>query len=405
MSLEDALNRLAEPLEGAPGIESPGARERAAEWRAGVEWRGSEGTLTTPAVSGAEQPEWRAVLEIFELDPDGYEIVEPVLFNAWHGLSATEGQVLMRQWKARIIRRRSSRVDLAGLEDEIRKHKPRKRTPAGGSASLVIALADWQIGKRDGDGLTGTVRRVLEVGDLLEQRIRNLRRIGHEIGSITILGLGDLVEGCGDDWYPSGTFNAEADRREQVKIARRLFRDIVIRASRLVPEVTVAAIGGNHGENRRKGSAYTTPSDNDDIALVEQVAEILATNPETYGHVRFAIPKDRPLALTLEVAGHILGITHGHLARSSGAPEERLRRWLSGQALGRYPIGDSDILVTGHYHHLRIADWGGALWLQAPALDGGSDWFSQTTGQHSKAGTLTFLVTPEIGATEIEILR
>jgi predicted phosphodiesterase len=132
------------------------------------------------------------------------------------------------------------------------------------------------------------------------------------------------------------------------------------------------------------------------------VAEIFAANPDAYSHIKFAIPSDE-LSLTVEVQGKIIGITHGHLARSSGGVEAKLKQWISGQALGRQPIGDCDILVTGHYHTMKLADWGGVKWLQAPALDGGSVWWRQSTGENADAGVLTFVVSQN-GVSDIQVL-
>ena len=226
--------------------------------------------------------------------------------------------------------------------------------------------------------------------------------MGRPLDSITVLCLGDLVEGC-DGHYDIQTFTVEVDRRDQVKIARRLLRDALIRWSKFAPEITVAVIGGNHGENRKNGKAFTTLNDNDDVALVESVAEIFAANPEAYGHIRFAIPKEE-LSLTVEVCGKIIGITHGHLARSGQGVEGKLRRWIADQTLGRQSIGDCDILVSGHYHSLKLADWGGVKWIQAPALDGGSVWWRQSTGEIADVGVLTFMVS-EAGMTDLQLLR
>lgn len=143
--------------------------------------------------------------------------------------------------------------------------------------------------------------------------------------------------------------------------------------------------------------------DNDDLAIVEQVAEILAANSEAFGHVKFAIAKDA-LTLTIPSAGWIIGITHGHIARAGGGTEAKLQRWWEGQAAGRQPIGDSDVLVTGHYHHLRVADWGGCVWLQAPAMEGGSEWWRVSSGQMSQIGMLSFVTTEEQRVSDVLIL-
>ena len=397
LNIDDALDNLLKTTEIA-SVQKTEPRQRQAEWTPGVTWMGDEGTITTPPVEGESHPDWSGVLRMWGLDPEHFAVVEPVLFNVW---GDTLG-ILNRQWKGKVVRKgRQETADIDALIQEIKKHKPRERKEIEGGASLVVCASDWQVGKRDGDGLKGLVGRWLQAIDDVEFRLKELKKLGRPIDSITVLCLGDLVEGC-DGHYDIQTFTVEVDRRDQVKIARRLLRDALIRWSKVVPSITVAAIGGNHGENRKNGKAFTTLGDNDDVALVESVAEIFQANPEAYGHIKFAIPTDE-LSLTLEVHGKIIGITHGHLARSGAGTEAKLRRWIADQTLGRQRIGDCDILVTGHYHSFKLADWGGVKWIQAPALDGGSVWWRQSTGEIADVGVLTFLVSSQ-GVSDIQLL-
>ncbi len=397
LNIDDALDNLLKTTEIA-SVQKTEPRQRQAEWTPGVTWMGDEGTITTPPVEGESHPDWSGVLRMWGLDPEHFAVVEPVLFNVW---GDTLG-ILNRQWKGKVVRKgRQETADIDALIQEIKKHKPRERKEIEGGASLVVCASDWQVGKRDGDGLKGLVGRWLQAVDDVELRLKELKKLGRPIDSITVLCLGDLVEGC-DGHYDIQTFTVEVDRRDQVKIARRLLRDALIRWSKVVPSITVAAIGGNHGENRKNGKAFTTLADNDDVALVESVAEIFQANPEAYGHIKFAIPTDE-LSLTLEVHGKIIGITHGHLARSGAGTEAKLRRWIADQTLGRQRIGDCDILVTGHYHSFKLADWGGVKWIQAPALDGGSVWWRQSTGEIADVGVLTFLVSSQ-GVSDIQLL-
>jgi predicted phosphodiesterase len=399
VNIDEALDALTAPVE-AGEAKPPPPRNRAAEWRPGVFWEGNEGTLTTDIVAGADLPNWDHVLNLWGLNPEKFAVVEPVLFNVWG-----DPEKPFRQWKGKVV----SRVDVAegkdyaDLIEEIKKHKPPKKAPPTGDSAFVVNLADWQIGRGDpGDGLKEVVARILSGIDAVEVRIKELRKMGRSLGELVVFGLGDIIEGCGDDFYAMGTFTSEADRRDQVKIARRLIRDALKRWSRLFNKVTVAAVGGNHGENRKDGKAYTTFNDNDDVAIFEHVAEIFAENPEAYGHVRFILPRHQ-LTLTLEVAGKIVGITHGHVAKASGSAEQKLRTWLANQSLGRLPIGDAEILVTGHYHHLRTVDWGSVHWLQTPALCE-SLWFTQTSGQWAQLGVLTFTITPDLGVRDIQVV-
>jgi predicted phosphodiesterase len=374
-------------------VEELTARKRM--WTPGVEWLGSEGTVTTGALTG--EPEWADVLRKWDLDPNEYQVIEPVLFNSWGGEDGTNN----RQFKAKVIRRVHARPDLEPLIEQALKQKPKKRNYTG-TAVLNVVLADWQIGKADHGGVEATIERILQARDALIQRARDLRKIGREVGSLNVLWTGDSIEGCLGH-YPSQTFAVELDRRDQVKVTRRLLTDSLQAWSKHFEEITVAAVAGNHGENLNGGKGFTGVQDNDDLAVVEQVQEILAANPDAFGHVRFALAQDA-LTLTIPAAGWIIGITHGHVATRGANPEGKLQRWWEGQAAGRQPIGDSDVLVSGHYHHLRVADWGGCVWLQAPAMEGGSEWFRQATGQASQIGMLTFVTTETERATDIAIL-
>jgi hypothetical protein len=50
------------------------------------------------------------------------------------------------------------------------------------------------------------------------------------------------------------------------------------------------------------------------------------------------------------------------------------------------------LLLAGHYHHLRIEQSGRKTFVQCPALDGGSQWFSNSSGAEAPAGMLTLTV-------------
>jgi predicted phosphodiesterase len=387
MSLRDEFTKTVQQVEELT------ARKRM--WSPGVEWLGDSGTVTTDAVVG--DPSWEAILRKWDLDPQEYQIIEPVLFNTWGGPDGLNN----RQFKARVIRRIHAPVDYQELIKTAMRRKPKKNT-YDGDETLIAVLADWQIGKADGDGLEGTIQRVLDTRLALVARVRALRKAGRPIRDLVVLWTGDSVEGCVGH-YASQTFTVELDRRDQVKVTRRLLSDSLQAWAQHFDSILVGAVAGNHGENRKGGKAFTGVHDNDDLAIVEQVHEILSANPAAFGHVKFSIPKGS-LSLTIPVGDWVVGISHGHVTPSGSGAEGKLRAWWEKQAAGRQPIGDADILVTGHYHHLRVADWGGCVWLQAPALDGGSDWWRAIMGEHSQAGMLTFVTTPRERVTDIAIL-
>jgi hypothetical protein len=98
--------------------------------------------------------------------------------------------------------------------------------------------------------------------------------------------------------------------------------------------------------------------------------------------------------VTLDIAGTIVGFAHGHQGRGKGAaPHLKVIDWWRNQAHGQQPIGDATLLVTGHFHYLALTRDGAKTHLQVPTLDGGSDWFRNTSGKETAPGIATFVVT------------
>lgn len=284
--------------------------------------------------------------------------------------------------------------DFDALINHIQRFKPGKG--AGPAAdyeddAFVVALSDWQMGQADSGGSEITVTRVLDAIGAVERRVKELRRLGRPLGTLYVLTLGDLVEGCGDH-YAMQTFTVDLDRRQQVKVVRRLLVKALTRWAKMFNRVVVAGVPGNHGENRKDGKAFTTFGDNDDVAVLEQVSEVFEANPEAFGHVSFVVP-EQELSLALDVAGTVIGISHGHQAGPGATVSKKVWDWWKGQAMGRAAVGDAEILLTGHFHHLLVNQpFADRCHIQAPALCGDSAWWRERTGQGSRCGTLTFVV-------------
>jgi predicted phosphodiesterase len=355
-------------------------REHAEGWEPGVAWNGKEGTITTSALPAENAPDWNTVLKVWGLNPDLFEVVEPVLFNVWGDPLGT----LNRQWKGKVIQKRVAiDGDIQTLISEIRKFKPKQPIVKVGGAAMLVALSDFQMGKGEGGGSAAIVSRFLSGIAEVEHRWKELVKAGRPLDKMVVVGLGDLVESCSGH-YAMQAFQADLDRREQVTVLRRILVKALMHWATFAPQIIVAAVPGNHGENRANGKAYTTFGDNDDVAVLEQVGEIIRANP-AYDHINFVFPKNE-LTLTLDVHGTILGLAHGHQVKGSADS------WWAKQAFGLQPIGDADILVTGHYHHLAVKQSGQRTHFQAPALDGGSQWFTEQAGVVAPAGLLTFTV-------------
>jgi predicted phosphodiesterase len=363
-------------------LEEPKApsRTHSQGWEPGVAWNGKEGTIVTGALPAENAPNWDTILKVWGLDPDKFQVVEPVLFNVW---GDPLGQ-LNRQWKGKVVQRTVSQdADVERLVQEIKKHKFAKPLVREEGLAMLVAISDLQLGKGEGGGTAGIVARFLAGINEVEARWKELVKTGRPLSRLVVVGLGDVVESC-DGHYDMQAFQTDLDRREQITVARRLLVKAITSWARFAPQVIVAAIPGNHGENRRGGKAFTTFGDNDDVAVFEQAAEVVGANPD-YDHVKFAFPKN-DLTMTLDVCGTIVGLAHGHQFRGNPLT------WWAKQALGLQRTGDSSLLLAGHLHHLVVQQSGARTFVQAPSLDGGSQWFTETQGASAPAGILTMTV-------------
>jgi hypothetical protein len=129
----------------------------------------------------------------------------------------------------------------------------------------------------------------------------------------------------------------------------------------------------------------TTYTDSFALDAASAVADALADHPD-YKHISFTFPKYDTLTVTLDICGTVVGLAHGHQCRG------KVLDWWKNMAHGQRDIGEATLLLTGHYHHLHMEQTGRKTWIQAPALDGGSTWFENSTGQSAPAGMLTLVV-------------
>jgi hypothetical protein len=88
------------------------------------------------------------------------------------------------------------------------------------------------------------------------------------------------------------------------------------------------------------------------------------------------------------MAGTVVGMAHGHqFARGA----DGWKTWWKGQQMGRQPVGDADMLLAGHLHHLRV-DRESRTFIQVPALESESTWFRHRAGGVSEPGIVTAVV-------------
>lgn len=356
-------------------------------WEPGVRWDRGEGVVTWTDAEG-EDSNFEAVLTHLGFDPEKYRIVSEVDARSWT-MQTADGLHTARYFRAKIIPSLRDRELDEELVEALAKMPGRGRLISQ-RGTLVVNLADWQIGKRDGDGTLGVIERAKALIPAIADRIDELRKQLRIIDQVVIAGLGDLFEGC-DGHYAQQTFTTEVNRRQQGNIVRRLLFDIISSVALLDVNVLVVAVGGNHGENRKDGKSFTDFGDNDDLFVFDQLADIFSNSP--LRNVSFVIPTDE-LSVTLDIDGQIVTWAHGHQFRQGSHPADKMRNWMKVQALGRHPAGDSDILNSGHFHFLMIMQDYGRWLIQSPALESDSKWFRDSYGGTADPATLTYLVTP-----------
>lgn len=389
----------------ADTVEPPPMPRPPKGWTAGVKWDG-EVPYGTSLPTVEMDPDEKRIVELMGVDPDVWAIAPGTLkVTTWNQQRRQDVEPnWLKAYRGQLVERETleaTAVDVEACKAEIAAWQPDVSPPEwtlDKDDSFVVVLSDWQTGKDEGNGGTNElVGRILRSVDAVEGRIRELRAAGRPLSELVVLLLGDLVEGC-DGFYAQQTFTVDRDRRSQVKIVRRLIRDALKRWVPLFGRVTVAAVAGNHGENRKDGRSYTTFADNDDVAVVEQVADILSETP-IGDRIQYAIPSDR-LHQTVWAGGVPIGIAHGHQL-GGGAKAHSGRKalvWWKDQAFGLDALNSARLLFTGHFHHFTCTqfaheDDGAGRWhFQAPAMDGGSDWFKERSGESATAATLTLRV-------------
>lgn len=354
-----------------------------------MEERG-DGTATAVSQPISEaNPEEESLIRGWLLDPAEWRIVGKVNCRRW----MTYDERWLYYYKADLVRRDRSDLDLETFCSRIIRRSPAKARTAEGTHALVVNLADWQVGK---DPIPDTHQRLADMIGRVEDRLRDLRKMGVVIVGMFVHGLGDLGESCAGQ-YPQQQFRVTLNQREQRKLIRWALDSALDSWQRKVSWIAVKAVGGNHGEERLDGKSYTDFADNRDVAVFEDLAFAYAKNDERYGHVSFALPND-DLTLTYEHEGIIVGLAHSHqagFASGQADPAKKIETWWRGQMAGQQPIGDADILNTGHYHHPWVRTIGKRTHFGCPALDGGSDWWRHRSGLDSPPGTLTYVLGPD----------
>lgn len=370
---------MLEDLTPAPKIDAPNS------WRPAVEFDGTNGEATTRGFLPDEQPNFDEFLVEAGFDPALIEIVGEPRTSRWQ---VARPFPLDPQWltayRFRFKKRVGTNPDLPLLYAEAKK----TRTPAPKATEtgkvFIACLADFQVGKVDyRGGSKELVQRVLASYDRIEAQ---LKRGKYE--RIFALDLGDIIEGIENAANMSQLQGNDLSVMQQVDLAASLVWDFLKMATKYAP-VTYASIGSNHCQWRVNKQTIGKPGRDDWGIVILQQLRRLAT--EVGLPVDFLIPAEQEESLIFDAFNdgfHLVGIAHGHQYKR---PENAITWWRQ-NTFGNQTISAASLLITAHFHHLRIVEagqshnGGSRFWLQATTSDNGSSWFKRISGEDSVPG-------------------
>ncbi|NKS29222.1 hypothetical protein GS534_00570 [Rhodococcus hoagii] len=331
--------------------------------------------------------DWAPVFALFNLNADEFEVVDDtVRMSTWQQSARTKDGdrdiIQLYSYNAKFMRRRS-RISVEDLLSATVDVKPVGDRSAG-AAAFVLATGDWQLGKADGDGATGTVARIRRQIALAAEAFHSAKD-RHNIGHLHLALLGDHVEG-GVSQGGRNMWRTELTITEQQQLYRRLITEAVRTLAPLAETMTIAAVPGNHGDAIRQ-PVGTRADDNWDVDGLIAVSEALAFNPDAFGHVECIVSARDEVDVCIDLAGTRIGHTHGHMMRPGKHWD-----WWKGQAFGGSDLAEADILLAGHLHHLHLEENGDRLFCQVPSLESESTWYRHRTGERGKPGMVSMIV-------------
>lgn len=367
---------MLENLQPAPKVVVP------KDFRPGVEFDGTTGIATTEGLTN--QPNFDDFLRERGYDPAEYEVVgNTVRTSQWQRYDG--------EWLTSYrfqFRKKSLTLDLPALLAEAKKinkaQKPNKKELA--ERALIICPADLQVGKAGASrgGTPELTARVFASYDLIEQKMKS-----GKYERIYILDMGDIIESVSNSAMYNQLESNDLSPFQQIDYAAALMFDLVKRAAKYAP-VTYGSVASNHCQNRFKGQQIGRPGlDDVGIVILQHLRRITT---EVGMDVDYLVPHPQDEGFAFQYGVNVIGAVHGHQA----SRPEGVKKWWSDSTFGNQWVQSVDLLLSAHFHHLRVEELGqrfdgngSKFWVQCPTSDNGSDWFRRKAGVDSTTGILT----------------
>lgn len=387
---EPSAERMAGPQ---PTSVSHPVKGSGGQWHTGIDFDPREGGefRTQPREIDREapepEPEETDLLREFNLDPAVWEVTS-ARKSLWQS-----GDKWLEARRVSFRKRGLGPVTAEDIESIMSRY-PRERLLKNVDPGRIVMVpaGDLQLGKSEGGGTPATIERFCRITEDIGGYLEDGRTGAPQV--LILPWLGDCIEGSVSQ---RGRLLASLDIpvTAQVRVYRRLMMHQLGKYAGLAYKIIIPVLPGNHDEAVRE--QIMPVHDSWAIEGASAVADWCDGRPG-YEHVQFVFPEPGELGITLDVGTpehpYVVSFHHGHSASSPAG----IIPWWKGQAHGRQHAGRADMLVTAHFHSLRVEHTGGnRTWLQIPALDGGSEWYRHRSGEDGVSGIVSVDITPGQG--------
>lgn len=351
---------------------------------------GESGEATLPPLRDDEKPDFDKFLVDAGFDPNLYEVLGEPRTSRWQVARPFPLEPMwLTAYKFRFRKKTNPILDLPTLYAEVKKtRKPVVKQTDSGSV-LILCLSDFQVGKVDQRGGTKElIDRVMGSYERIEQFLKK-----NKFERIYVVDLGDIIEGFENAASAQQLQSNDLSLMQQVDLAAALVWDCLKMVTKYAP-VTYASVASNHCQWRVSKQQVGRPGMDDwGIVILQQLRRLAK---EVGLPVEFLIPQPHDETFAFDVFGdgfHIVGAAHGHQA----SRPENVVGWWKNSAFGHQAVAAATILITAHFHHLRVVECGESqnggsrFWIQTTTSDNGSGWFRRTSGEDSMPG-MTALV-------------
>jgi len=369
------------------GVSEPAAPLGKVEYSSGS----GEGTFTDVR-SATKLTDWTHVFEQFGLDPDEFTIVDDtVTMKAWQQSKRLDDgdrdTVTLYSYGARFRRKTElDRLDLPALYASVRDIEPATPKSENGRTT-VVAYSDPQTGKVASRGNTKDMLRRSFLKRAKLTRLLEERQPEHTV----LLDGGDGIEGFESGGNPM--FTNDLSLAGQLDVYGTELMEWIKTLHAHAP-VTIAAVPSNHAAWRQGKQNLGRPADDLGLFMHQQVRKV--ANAAGL-NARWVFPAEYDESVAVDVHGTKIGLVHGN----QFGPGQAIT-WWEKQTFGAQAVATCDVLVTAHYHSFGAGVAGRnpatgrqRMWLGAPTLDNGSDWFRNTAGRDSDPGVLVFDITED----------